>query len=62
MAVARVNSEMTVTGNEAPLTNFDNNAGSLGQGSTVERSDPVRRVIVLKTAKLIIVGLSLIHI
>ena len=49
---------MTVTGNEASLTNFDNNAGSLGQGATKidVGANPVRRVIILKTAKLIIVG------
>ena len=58
MAVARNNSEMTVTGNEASLDNFNNNAGSLGQGATKidVGANPVRRVIILKTAKLIIVG------
>ena len=58
MAVARVNSIITVTGAEASLSNFDNNAGSLAQGATKidVGSDPVRRVIILKTTKLVIEG------
>ena len=58
MAVGREGNEVTVTGAEASLANLDVKASSLGQGATKidVGSNPVRRVIIIKTAKLIIVG------
>ena len=55
MAVGRAGNEVTVTGAEASLANLDVKASSLGQGATKidVGSNPVRRVIIIKTAKLI---------